>query len=186
MFCHVGTFTRVPSFPPMAAVSSAAPLQISRTVPLAVLHLMRKIYTTINQGPMSESTNETGQPNNGPAQEGPSAHQARNRPLDSLLDSLRRGAQEARRAADRALPRVKTAAAEADYWGGLAFAASFAAALVAEVTPEAAKRGCREGSQAGKQAARNWTREAKDATSTDTAVPPLLAQGAEGPQPGTA
>ena len=53
---------------------------------------------------------------------------AEERIVDRMLSAMRAGAEDARQAAQKALPKIKSAAAEADYWGsyGIAFAAVFA------------------------------------------------------------
>src|SRR5690349_11369692 len=102
------------------------------------------------------------------------------RACDAVFSALNKGAEDARKAAEEALPRIKAAASEAAYWTayGTAFAAVFQWTLVKHLTPETVKSGCRDGVKAGKDAAEKWSAPKTHDT------PPLIAQiNPTGPQP---
>lgn len=72
--------------------------------------------------------------------------------FEPIRTSLSKGAQEARSAAERAVPKVKQAAADTAYWlgYGASFAATFCFIVAKELTPKVVAQGCREGAQAGR------------------------------------
>ena len=88
---------------------------------------------------MEDSNSQT---NGGPSAENTAREK---RPIDALLSALRQGAEDARKAAEQAVPRIKAAVAEADYWAayGLAFAAVFPWTVAKNITPDTVKAGCR-------------------------------------------
>jgi len=108
---------------------------------------------------------------------------------DALRDALRRGAEDARTAAEKTIPKVKSAAAGAVYWTayGAAFAAVFQWTLAKGLTPESLKSGFRDGVKAAEEAAQRWTdklnqrKEKAAAASTDPTGP-----STEAVQPGAA
>ena len=81
------------------------------------------------------------------------------RVLDALRDALRKGAADARTAAEKAIPKVKSAAAGAGYWTayGVSFAAVFQWTLAKGLAPESLKSGFRDGVKAAEDAAQRWT-----------------------------
>ena len=96
---------------------------------------------------------------------------------DSLRSAFQKAADDARKAADEAIPRIKAAAAEAAYWTsyGVTFAAVFQWTLVKGLTPESVKSGSADGAKAGKQTAERWAATAPEKTDTTA----LLRQVAE-------
>jgi len=78
--------------------------------------------------------------------------------FDALLDALRRGAEDARTAAEKAIPKVKSAAADAVYWAayGVSYAAVFQWTLAKGLTPESLKSGCHDGIKAAEEAGEKW------------------------------
>ena len=78
--------------------------------------------------------------------------------FDSLRDAIRRGAEDARTAAEKAIPKVKSAATDAVYWTayGVSFAAVFQWTLAKDLAPESLKSGCHDGVTAGREAGEKW------------------------------
>src|SRR5207237_9419776 len=85
-----------------------------------------------------------------PESEGPVFH--------SFRDAIRNGAEDARTAAEKTIPKVKSAAAGAVYWTayGVSFAAVFQWTLAKGLTPESLKSGVRDGVAGGRKAAEKW------------------------------
>jgi hypothetical protein len=110
--------------------------------------------------------------------------------FDSLASALRKGADDARKQAEEAMPKIKAAAADAAYWTAYAvsFAAVFQWTLVKQFTPESVKKGGRDGAREGKKAAEDWTNELRRKKETASTPPPMQAAGpaGESPQPGPA
>ncbi|MBI4662553.1 MAG: hypothetical protein HY735_27380 [Verrucomicrobia bacterium] len=81
--------------------------------------------------------------------------QARKCVLESVCDAIDKGAEDARRAAEKALPKLKRALSGAVYWVGygVGFAAVFQWTLAKNLAPERMKSGCRDGVVAGREAA---------------------------------
>ena len=81
------------------------------------------------------------------------------RVFDDLRDAIRRGAEDARTAAEKTIPKVKSAAADAAYWTayGVSFAAVFQWTLAKGLAPESLKSGFRDGVKAAEEAALKWT-----------------------------
>src|SRR6266516_5910702 len=90
-------------------------------------------------------------------QAGPQPQHER-RVFDDLRDAIRRGAEDARTAAEKAIPKVKSAAADAVYWTayGVSFAAVFQWSLAKGLAPECLKSGLRDGVTGGREAAEKW------------------------------
>src|SRR2546422_181580 len=63
--------------------------------------------------------------------------------FDALRDAIRRGAEDARTAAGKTVPKVKSAAADAVYWTayGVSFAVVFQWTFAKGLTPESLKSG---------------------------------------------
>src|SRR5947207_9418025 len=78
--------------------------------------------------------------------------------FDAIRDALRRGAEDARTAAEKAIPKVKSAAADAVYWTayGASFTVVFHWAMAKGLAPESLKCGLRDGVKGGKEAAEKW------------------------------
>src|SRR6266542_1135056 len=81
------------------------------------------------------------------------------RVFDDLRDAIRRGAEDARTAAEKTIPKVKSAAADAVYWTayGVFLAAVFQWTLAKGLAPESLKSGFRDGVKAAEDAAQRWT-----------------------------
>lgn len=107
--------------------------------------------------------------------------------FDSVRDALNEGARQARTAAEEAVPRIKTALADATYWVGysVSFAAVFSYTVATELAPEVLKAGARDGSQAGKRAAEDFAARGKAPATNDAGVTPESSPGAS-PEPGLA
>jgi hypothetical protein len=111
---------------------------------------------------------------------GQNGHKAGMRPIDTIINAMRTGAEDARRAAEEAIPKLKYAASRASYWA--AYGASFAAAFEWTL----ASVGGREGIRAGKEAAQRWLERVKRGGKAESsgAVPPLIGPAREENQPG--
>ena len=83
--------------------------------------------------------------------------------LGALGAGIRQGAEDAITAAEKTIPKVKSAAEGAVYWTayGVSFAAVFQWTLAKGLAPESLKSGCRDGVKAARQAAENWTENLK-------------------------
>src|SRR5438552_80948 len=83
--------------------------------------------------------------------------------FDSLHDAIRRGAEDARTAAEKTIPKVKSAAIGAVYWTtyGVTFTAVFQWSLAKGLAPKSLKSGCRNGVKAGREAAERWIEKLK-------------------------
>ena len=108
--------------------------------------------------------------------------------LDALRDAIRRGAEDARSAAEKAVPKVKSATADAAYWTayGISFAAVFHWAFAKGMTPEPLKAGVRDGVKAAREAAQKWTDNLRQRKEQTAASPEPAGPSAEGIQPGVA
>ena len=107
----------------------------------------------------------------------------------SFRDAIRKGAEDARTAAEQAIPKVKSAAAGAAYWTayGVSFAAVFHWALAAGFTPESLKSGVRDGVQCGREAAEKWIEKLRQRKAKPTdAAPEQAGLSAEAVQTGAA
>jgi hypothetical protein len=108
---------------------------------------------------------------------------------DALRDAILRGAEDARAAAEKAIPKVKSAAADAVYWTayGVSFAAVFQWTLAKGLAPESLKSGLRDGVKAAEEAARKWTEKLRQrkAKATDAAAD-RTGPSTEAVQPGAA
>ena len=93
------------------------------------------------------------------------------RPSNAVLSALRKGAKDAKEAAERAIPRIKSAAADAAYWTayGVSFAAVFNWTLAKGLTPECVKSGVRDGVKAGRDAAQQVGQSVKSGKKAESA-----------------
>ena len=105
--------------------------------------------------------NDTSNPN--PTQpEGSANPQASSQPgrcvIEPLCSAVNAGAQRAKAAAEKAIPKVKAAASGATYWlgYGMSFATVFSYTIVKELAPEVLKAGWRDGAQAGRRTAEEF------------------------------
>jgi hypothetical protein len=112
--------------------------------------------------------------------------QPERRVFDALRDALCKGAEDARAAAEKTIPKVKSAAADAAYWTayGAAFAAVFHWTLAKGLTPESLRCGFRDGVNGGMQAAGKWIEKLKQ--SKEKASEEQQGPSTEAPQPGAA
>src|SRR6266550_334045 len=111
------------------------------------------------------------------------------RAFDALRDAIRKGAEDAKTAAEKAIPKVKSAAADAVYWTayGVSFAAVFQWTLARGLAPECLKSGFRDGVKGGSEAAERWIEKLRQRQEKRTATSPDPAgQSADAGQPGAA
>src|SRR2546430_17649579 len=108
--------------------------------------------------------------------------------FDALRDAIRRGAEDARTAAEKTIPKVKSATADAVYWTayGVSFAAVFQWTLAKGLAPESLKSGFRDGVKGGREAAEKWIeklrqRKEKEAAATPAPTVPSTEAGQAGP-----
>ncbi len=145
---------------------------------------MRIMDDTAN--PQSEHGDLTGEAASARAKSQP---QSASSLLDALGNGVRNGTEDARTAAEYAIPKVKSAAAGAVYWTayGVSFAAVFHWALAKGLTPECLKSGVRDGVKAGEDVAQKWIEKLRQRkgkapdVARDQAVP-----SADACQPGAA
>jgi hypothetical protein len=126
--------------------------------------------------PADETTSEHGKP---PQLEGCV--------LASLCSAMRKGAEEARTAAEKAVPKLKSAAADVVFWAayGVSFAAVFQWTLARNLAPQSMKAGCRNGAKAGREAAERLAEKLRHCKDQATATSPdQTGPGAEAIQPG--
>ena len=83
--------------------------------------------------------------------------------LGALGAGIRQGAEDAITAAEKTIPKVKSAAIGAVYWTayGVTFTAVFQWSLAKGLAPESLKSGCRNGVKAGREAAERWIEKLK-------------------------
>ena len=83
--------------------------------------------------------------------------------LAPLCSAINEGAQRAKAAAEKAIPKVKAAVSDATYWlgYGVSFATVFSYTVVKELAPEVLKAGCRDGAQAGRKTAEDLASKSK-------------------------
>src|SRR5438128_10507301 len=109
--------------------------------------------------------------------------------FDAFRDAIRKGAEDARTAAEKAIPKVKSAATDAVYWTayGVSFAAVFKWTLAKGLTPESLKSGFRDGIKGGTEAAEKWIEKLKQRKAkASEASPEQPGPSTEVVQPGTA
>jgi len=98
------------------------------------------------------------------------------RVFEDLRDAIRRVAEDPRAAAEKTIPKVKSAAADEVYWTayGVSFAAVFQWTLAKGLAPESLKSGFRDGVKAAEEAAQRWTdklRQRKEKAAAATPAP---------------
>ena len=81
--------------------------------------------------------------------------------LNSLCEAVNEGSRRAKAAAEKAIPKVKSAVSDATYWlgYGVSFATVFSYTVIKELAPEVLKRGWCDGAQAGQRAAEDLASE---------------------------
>jgi hypothetical protein len=80
-----------------------------------------------------------------------------------MRSAINEGAQQARVAAEKAIPKIKAAVSDAtcSLGYGVSFAAVFSYTLATELAPEVLKTGSRDGAAAGKKAASDFATRCK-------------------------
>src|SRR5262249_40427775 len=116
--------------------------------------------------------------NQSDGQNSPNSEANPQRPFERVISAVRTGADDARKAAEQAMPKIKAAASSAAYWA--AYGASFA--TVFEWT--LLELGCRDGIKAGKAAAEKWFDSIKGTRPAPAESP--VAPMSERPEPGAA
>ncbi len=123
--------------------------------------------------PQNEQSND-----NRPSEENPGRLATLQQPpgktaFESFRSAFRQGAEDARDAAERAIPHIKSAAADATYWMayGVSFAAVFQWTVIRNLAPESLKSGCRDGVKAGKESADQWIEKLKQTKESPVASP---------------
>ncbi len=118
--------------------------------------------TTSNLHHDSANLNDSTPPNQ-PAGEASSSHEPGQpqspKPLmGTIRSAMRQAATDAREAADRAVPKVKSAAEDAVYWMayGVSFAAVFQWHVAKHLAPDCLKAGNRDGVKKGRESAEEW------------------------------
>jgi hypothetical protein len=98
------------------------------------------------------------QPENPPRANGNAGPQPGHSVLESLCSAVNEGAQQAKAAAEKAIPKIKAAASEATYWMGFgaSFATVFSYTVARELAPQVLKAGVRDGAQAGAKSGEEW------------------------------
>jgi len=99
--------------------------------------------------------------------------------LNPLCSAINEGAQRARAAAEKAIPKVKAGVLSATYWlgYGASFVTVFSYTLVKGLSPEVLKAGCREGAQAGQKKGEELVSKMKEQPG---APPPSSSDSSEG------
>lgn len=140
----------------------------------------------------SNENNEQNAPNR-PTEEtagagAPERPEPRNSVLDSLCSAVRKGAEEARDAAAKAMPKVKSAAADTAYWitYGVSFAVVFNWTIAKHLAPEPMKSGFRDGVAAGRETANQWREKRNQREDTTARSPSATPPPFETSQPGAA
>ncbi len=137
----------------------------------------------MNQG-AGQQPNQGAVPPNDPHQQQSHQQQTRGCVFDSLCDAADRGAKQARKAAEEAIPKVKAAASGAAYWFsfGVAYAVVFSAVAVKELAPAVFVSGGRDGAKAGRASAEKFAArfQSGKAESSPAATPEA---GPTSPQP---
>jgi len=125
---------------------------------------------------MDNTTNQHSEHADNPPEETAGA-QGKPEPESSVLGALgagiRRGAEDAKTAAQKAAPKIKSAAADTVYWTayGVSFAAVFQWTLAKNLVPESLKSGCRDGVRAGREIAEKWIERLKQRKEKTPAAP---------------
>ena len=138
------------------------------------------------QSQHSDSDRVADETTSGPAKSQPQ-HE---RPVfDAFRDAIRKGAEDARTAAEKAIPKVKSAAIDAVYWTayGVSFAAVFQWTVAKGLAPESLKSGYRDGVKGGREAAEKWIEKLRQRKEKAAAATPAPADpSTDAVQPGPA
>ena len=125
---------------------------------------------------MDNTTNQHSEHADNPPEETAGA-QGKPEPESSVLGALgagmRRGAEDAKNAAQKAAPKVRSAAADTVYWTayGVSFSAVFQWTLAKDLVPDSLKSGCRDGVNAGREAAEKWIEKLRQRKEKAPAAP---------------
>lgn len=126
--------------------------------------------------------NLTNEPNGQNGQQSTENSRTGKRSFDTMISAMRTGAEDARKAAEEAIPKIKYAASSASYWAayGVSFAVTFQWTLL--------KVGGGDGIKVGKEAAQQWLERVKQGKRAESpsSLPPLLGPATEDPRPGIA
>lgn len=139
----------------------------------------------VNPATESAEAQNSGDQATGNAEAGPKT-QERGSAWGRLRSALNSGADEARRQAEEAAPKIKAAFGDAVYFlgYGISFGAVFSFVVAKELTPAMFKKGCREGAAAGESAADRVSTDLRQ-RSDDAAAPGSTGSG-HAPQTGAA
>jgi len=93
--------------------------------------------------------------------------------------AIHQGAEKAKVAAEKVVPKVKAAVSDATYWlgFGLSYAAVFSYTLARELAPEQLKAGSRDGAEAGKKTAEGFAHRRESGSTQTGAASPLASPG---------
>jgi hypothetical protein len=135
---------------------------------------------SMNESTNNESTTPNAETQASPGQahenSGQSGHTQAN-PGRGLFESLRSGlnagAEHARKAAEEAAPKIRTAASDATYWlgFGVSYATVFSYVLAKDLAPGGMKAGFTDGAEAGKKKAEEFAEDLKAATGSAASTP---------------
>jgi hypothetical protein len=92
--------------------------------------------------------------------------------FESLRSGLNAGAEQARKAAEEAAPKIKTAVSDATYWFGfgVSYAAVFSYVLAKDLAPGGMKAGFSDGAEAAKKKAEEFAENLKATPSGPSAT----------------
>lgn len=98
--------------------------------------------------------------------------------FDPIFSAMREAANDAKDAAEKAIPKVKAAASDAAYWlaYGVSFAAVFQWNVAKHLAPQRMKTGYRDGVKAGRKSAEAWMEKQKQRSDHESA-PSLVPSG---------
>ncbi len=141
--------------------------------------------TTSNLHHGSTNLNDSTPPNR-PADESASSGetdqpQSAKPPFGTIRSAMRQAAADAREAADRAVPKVKSAAEDAVYWMayGVSFAAVFQWQVAKHLAPQCLKAGNRDGVKKGKESAEEWMEKRRQTDEQPSGVTVAAASSGE-------
>ncbi len=135
---------------------------------------------TANSEQQPNETNRPGEEATGARAEAPP--RASKNGLDSIFCAMRQAAEDARGAAEGAMPKLKSAASDAVYWMayGVSYAAVFQWTVAKHMAPESLKTGGRDGVKAGREAAQAWVEKRAQPGETPSTVSTIPADPCTG------
>ena len=95
--------------------------------------------------------------------------------FDRLSSAVNDGANQARAAAEKAIPKVKAVVSGASYWlgYGVSFASVFSYTVAKDLAPESLKTGCKDGAEAGRKTASDLSAKLHaQSGATEASAPP--------------